>query len=458
MSILKMYLSQEDNLSDAELVEAELGIEIPEVEPVTEEEEYEAEAVIAEIATDNIQQEIQDDVMDRLRDETETQIAALEQYLEVLQFGLENKEYSPQFAATVHAAMGNFSDLFGEETPKASLENYSHDNLEEFYTVAAEDFSEKLWKLEKTLDKIMGAPINTIVDKVVGTSRTLRARAIRKKADALLEKIAGVEVNGKFDVPVTGMQSRLAMKNVLPTNLLAGVQADQKSLSEIFTKYAEDGFKHCKFLYVELGEAVKKLRDGQDVTADMEKISKVPQPELGLSSGIRDGSKLLGNVALDIRQPQGAADSSKHRFEVNADRRRPKFVKLDDKVTGPNSYALTKKDVVDLLNAAKLYAGILEKANDNITSRAKSLKTSSFTQARYVASKGSGSTFINSLANDFGQAARLLATYPHIFLSLISRSFGHAEESAQTVLMFGERALKAAKRKAKEEKGEKRDS
>lgn len=459
MSVLKMYLSQEDNLSDAELVEAELGIEIPEAEPVTEEEVYEAEAVLEETTADQIEAEREIEEITQVQAEAESRIASLENICEVLQYGLESEQYSPQMAAVVHAALEEYSELFGEEKPKVSLENYSHDNLEEFYRLALEDFTEKLYKLGISADKAVLGALPGLVHKAKHLKRNLVASSLKKKADKLLGVLSEVETTDPAVVSLKGLKARIAVKGSVPNNIANAAKADQRVMGEILNKTVGEGLDYLDAISKVAEDSVAKIRANKDreVGSAIEGVLKMTRPEDKIAAVAKDGSVLLGNVKIELGEIKNA-EGTRDKLRAQAARPAPKFVKLDGEPTGPDELKLSKSDIAAILNLVKAYAIQMEKANDNLSSSVKNLRFDKFIESRYI--KNEGDTFRKFFGRnkELQALGELVLSYTRTVAGLYNGAFAHSTDSAKALLALAQRAVSTLNASKAKEEGEKRDS
>jgi hypothetical protein len=445
MSLLKQYLSLE-SAAEVEVEIKEDGgvvveIEVPEVQPVSEDEVYEAEETLDNTAAIGAAEQAAIAEADQVAEELDDRSAALENFCEILSHGIEHGQYSPQFAALVSTGLEEYSALFGEPQVVASLENYGHENLEEFYKLALEDFTEKLYKLKGAVDRASVSPFLALANKARSATRSASAIAVRKKADALLEKLAQASGAKASEVSLKGLKAKLAVKGAVPSNLLQAVKNDQRAVQELLDTYATAGLKYNDELAKTLDSAVKKVRakDKDGAVAEINAFAKKPRPEDKLSAGIRDGSALLGNVALKF-DAAAKVEDGKGLFKAEAKRGAPKLKSLGGDIGGSDSIELSLADIKALLVAAKAYSVLIEKANGSITNATKGITYKSTAEKAYANHEGDFSFKIFKTA-EIQDLNAFWRAYPSALTSLISDSFGHATDSAKALLALAERAI-----------------
>jgi len=115
MSRLKMYLAMEDHAVGVDHTDA-MAVDIPDVEPVTQEDVYEADAQLEESSAERLEEERGRDEDDALSDEIDERVEALESISDLLRQGLETHTYSSQFAAIVDQQLKPYQEMLGLET------------------------------------------------------------------------------------------------------------------------------------------------------------------------------------------------------------------------------------------------------------------------------------------------------------------------------------------------------
>ncbi len=452
MSLLKQYLSMEQH-SEAPADSEDQPIEVPEVEPVTEEEEYEAEEVLEEVEHDQRTEDHESSRREAFIEEAEEAMESLENFHDILSHGLENNQYSPQFAAVVSSSLESYKDVLGLEHFELGLENYNSGNLEEFYTVALEATTEAAYRIGHAPEQIISALVDKFMgDKAINKRRNA-AKAINKKADAVLEKLSGAGSSETVTISIKGVNKKLSQGGSFPGNLVNAVKQDQKSVEFLLGKYAPASITRQQEIVKAMMEGVKDIRSkkGEEASKRASKFATEPTPESKIPAGIKDGSTLLGGVKLAVPSVEKGEDTAATLL-AEAKAGKIKFESIGKVGDLPTEVELKVSEVRTLLTTAKAYAVIIEKSGDDLGAKLKSGVKASSMQKRYTKHEGDWFVKVFRKNKDIQALRKLSISYGKVGIGVANETFGHAHDVAKSLIKIGERAAKKAGKK--EEKSE----
>lgn len=435
MDMIRQFLSNEDYQSN---VVSEH--EIPEVEEVPEEERMVAEAHLVEVEKEEAVTERFYSEANSTDVEVEEHVESLEGFRDILTHGLENEQFSKQFAAAVGLKLETIRTI--SSGPVTSLEDYKAGNLKEFYSEALVSIEDHVNDVSGIKTNITDRLVGSLVDASVKASRAKTATSLTKSADAALAKLADVETGKKVSVSLTGLAPKLAVAGSLPTQIVAAANADQKAMSNVFDGYFKGAVKHHGELH-RIIEKASKTTDIGGVQNLAKEMLALKRPEDALDQSVTSGKGLLGNVYVDVDSPKGDDADADVAAKLKQLRKRsaPKYISFKKKPEG-GEITLGKDDVEKLLKAVKGYAVLLDKVNATITSEMKNVKVNSIRHALKVSDKG------NATAVEKRQRRIMADTafaYAHTFIPFISRSVGHTADSGRALLKLAERTTSALK-------------
>lgn len=346
MSVLLKFLkaSTEDH---HEIVKEEIDIEIPEVQPVSEEEEYEADEHLEEVDEERREIDVAIEQFKMMESEVEERVTSIENYSEVLTIGLEQAQFSPQFAGLVHEELNGYKRLFGDDLSIPSLEDHSHETLGDFYTASLEGFGEVVSKLKASVTAASTKVMAAI--QAIGTNEKA-ADALIKKADAALEAVSGKDFSEPVTVKLSGLGKTLHFKGAIPSNLQSAIATDQKSLNALYKSFVPTAVSYVTSVSKALAPA---MNDKAKADSAAKSIIALKVPRTTIASGIADGSQLLG-AKVNVVAP------AKH--DVNTEALGQIAQAFNGKLFGKSGTAkdgevkLTKSDVESLLKSVKVYA------------------------------------------------------------------------------------------------------
>jgi len=371
MSLIRDYLSMESHGDDDAPnvnVEVEVEVEVPEVQEVSEEEEYEADDHLDESEGERREIESAMESFDLMVAEAESGIASLEHYQEVLEFGLENGQFSPQFAAAVNHQLSQYRDIFGDQCLGASLEDYGHDNLQAYYEVSLEGVKETISKMGNAISSAASGLTKTITS--LGTNERA-ADAINKKADALLNKRA-FEDSTKISLS-GGMAKAFNFDGVIPDDIAKAMITDQRSIDLLISKFLPATSKYAEKALEELVKAINA--DAPDGPAKAIIGTKLPRVEL--SENVTSGKALLG-YRVNVVVPERDAINSKQIKEITSAVAKGKKVFVPVKAKEKKEITVTRAQAESIARSAKVYAELLRKlskdAKKNLKQQAEAFK------------------------------------------------------------------------------------
>lgn len=266
MSLIRDYLAMEDHSEAPDVnVEVEVEVEVPEVQDVSEDEEYAADAEISEQEAVDRERQLEIEQAHVVAQETYARLDNIARHREILEHGIEAQQYSPQFAASVQASLEEYQEIFGGDLEIASLENYGHDNLGEYYHASLEAFGNVTKKLGDVVKAVAAKVART--KQAIGEDRKV-ADALIKKIDASLNDLNAVS-DSKVSVSLAGVKDRLSIDGVIKEDLAAAVKEHTASVNYLFTTFIPSEIKFLEQVASgEIAEAMKAtnpMADGKTV-------------------------------------------------------------------------------------------------------------------------------------------------------------------------------------------------
>lgn len=429
---LKNFLSMEQDDST--------DLEIPEVVPVTNEEVIEAESDFDDYEQQVVEQEQEDMVVTEGSVQAERLMESMERYIEILEHGIETRQFSPQFAASVHVAMEEYNELMDIEVAAVSLEEYGHDDLGEFYELAPEDLTSKIYDVTSAVQTAPLRLISSIVGRGVEAGRSQAAKSIITRADSILNALPSG--SGSVEISAKGLGKTIGVKGSVPSNVVSAASANLKSVEEL-TKVSIGVVGYLNGVADTLLKAVDQIRtkNSTGATDAIDQIARAKNPLDELSSGITDGSDLLGNKKIVVGDVPSVSPGPEW-FAAHAKRKGPKLVKI--KVgSSDGTISLSVQDIKSLLNSAKAQAVLLEKANREVTRALRGSKIKAFHESQVRLYNEGDLTRKFFRKNKSLQKARKYYTKQTTHLNaLVKMTFRHGFESANALVRLAERAAK----------------
>lgn len=464
MSRLQSYLSAEDHdgENDVEVgvttgeAEVDVGVTVPPVEPVSEEEEEEADEVLEDTEADEVAQEAFYAEQDGVLDEAFIQMESMESYVDVLTHGLAREEYSPQAASIIQANLETHRPIMGVEDGKAALENHTTETLAQYYQDALEDYTDAYYKYAFLPDRVMYGIFEHLTGTNAHNKRLKEAASLIKKADAGLEELAGFNASTKVEISIKGLHKTLGVNGKVSGSILRDIKQNQGAVNELLTKYVEQSVKYTEDLVENGLAAAKHVNDGDNEKADsvVSKMAAVEIPEESLSKGIRDGSTMMANshvVVDEVDRRQEAVDV----FQALVKREKPKLDTVaPEKDT--DTVTLTVKDIRNILNAVKENAEMAKKANENVYKNISRVKKQRFGSSARIQNEDKALKIFRDnrglqLMNRF--AAKQVSG----FVNLVSQTFSHNTKVSKGLIKLADRGVSAAI-KAEKEAGKAKDT
>ncbi len=362
MSNLKIFISNEDLdglEQDQEAVYQVKEIEetLVEVGQPTVAEVIEAEDIVRDVdeetavAFDSILEDGEN--VDIIIEE----VASMEQFLEVLDYGIKNKEFSPQFAASIQIQMKRNAELFGAEDGVLSVEDYNVENLEEYYVAAFESFALTKARIAGAIERGILKVVNTANKIVNGFKNGQYSSSRRKSIDAVLKKLEDKE--GETTVNVSRVINRIGQAGKMPSNPLAAVKKDQAALLSVVNAFGNKGIAYATAVRSAVVNA--GANDPSKQASYLGNIFNIKRPDMELESGIKTGSSLIGNSILVAPAPSKEGTELKDKLKNYGKSLDMKFEKIKPE-SNSGEVKFTKADAVAFANAARVYMGMFDKA------------------------------------------------------------------------------------------------
>lgn len=316
-SLLQEYLdgavvSQEDHESSDEpslqTIEVEVEVDVPEVQEVSEDQAYEAEADLGQVEADAIGVDAAQREAQVAQEQVDDHLASIDSYREVLAIGIEREEYSAQFAAMVAAALENYNQMLGEVAGAPSLEDYDQADLGEYYVASQEAFADVSKKLSN-ISKAIRAKIGRTF-KAIGTDKG-RAKSLTTKADKLLAEVSKIKTDEKVEVSLAGVANRVAVDGTIPSDLTAAVKTHNATVNGIAAKVVPALLDFGN----DVARDIKKAGDldTEEAKAIIESAKSRKDPTAGFQLGAVLGGKL---VSSSLRENDRGGEFSSKSLDI----------------------------------------------------------------------------------------------------------------------------------------------
>lgn len=340
--IAKLIASVEEHADEMELV-------IPKVEDVTPEDEEEAdhELEYSEIEHEELEDEIEETTQS-VKD-MEEEVVAIENYMEILQFGIESKEFSVQLAAAVENKLSSYREVGVVSVP--ALEDFNKDIIESYYVASLEAAGDVVKKIKDSIAVIQGNLSRKA--KALGTPDGF-AKATNTKADALLKQLNNAK-GDEATVRIASVASRLGVDGKFPSDVVGAAKTDLKNRQLIVTKYqpATESF------FVKTLE-VLTLRESPFIPdEESEKVLKIKHPTELLPKDVLDGKGLF-SAYIEVKHQESDSDKKVTQL-INYVSTRTSW-KAKSSKSVPAEIKLSSGDVKAILTAVKSYAAFVKTA------------------------------------------------------------------------------------------------
>jgi hypothetical protein len=327
----------------------DVDLDIPDVDTeTTEDDVVEAEEEAAEAVAED--EDLDDEIVDTSKsvEELEDEEVAVEEFIGVLQHGIRTKRFNAQTVALAQSKLQRLCGKFQEESPVIpSMEDYSEQNLGEYYTNSLESFSSFLKKIKHARDSFMDNFAKKMNDKihlkavetyVAGINKALDVQIIRVK-DLELKEAATVKV----PAPIRGEGGPLK-----------AVTAELQWLGEVANVFSHDR-KWLEGVAGQLSAAVKE-GDALKSTSTINKALKLPLPVKSYPASVFTGSSL--SAFTFNKAEKKATGSLVEDMSTLGDRAIPAASGGAGKGSGPDSVTMKKADLVKALQLAKVLIGL----------------------------------------------------------------------------------------------------
>lgn len=357
MSDLKTFLSMEARK------ETDMVFHIPTAQYVSMEE---AEELAASV--DDVLDEYEDNSEVATIDEISEVTDSLEHYVQVLEYGLEHQEYSPQFAAIVHASMAQMSERFGVEMFSVpSLESYDSDTLEDYYRVSLESIRGFIQRVARVVPSVVDRLGNKVIDALKNKTGDVRYNKIVKISDGAIQEAN--TSSGTTTVKMKGKEKTFSMGGELPSDIVRAVKKDISTTQNFIERVLKPYLASVNKIYGVLGEV--RFEGGPKQTSQiLGKILDIKIPYDAVNAEMRTGSGFISRTNVDVVDNRPSGDKLSAKFQVI---RKNSIRLLSGKTAKPKSsfgdMEFTAQQVKELANLAKVYASIQKQIRSEFKNR-----------------------------------------------------------------------------------------
>lgn len=450
MSRLQAYLGMEDHTEETPQVnvEVEVEVEVPEVEHVTDEDVQ--DAIAEEVSTEELaasQRELVDS-FESLRDEVDEHLASLENYAEVLSYGIEKEQYSPQFAGIVATSLERYQALFGEDVEIPALENHGHDDLGEYYTASLESVTGFMSRLSNTVTGLRNRMVEGIASKTEAASREAFVKSITKQADELYDTVSKME-GGKVKVNLKGMSARLSMGGKAPDSLAQAFTTDLKATRYLLLDYTKQYMEYTRKLSELLSTAARG--DKAAIKSAADKAIGLKSPAESLPAGLLSGSDLLNHSAVKFEGRKSGEGDTRQQLKEKRKTNPAKLAKADGERGTAGEYEVTKTDAQAILKLVKQYGASLSEFDKEISKAARELQvlTVSNTKDERSTSFTTKQSWEDQV--DVDLLADVAKTVGVAIPQMAKGAVSHLKDSAKTGLAVVKRISAAGKSESKDD-------
>jgi hypothetical protein len=305
MSLLERYLSLEDyhesvtsnDVSPDELPVPE--VEVPEVRDVTEDELEEAEELLEDLNTSEVEQERAVEEVERFNEEVGVAVESFDRMLAVFRFGLENHQFSPQLAAFADQAIKQYGEVLGaQEVP--SFEDYSSDDLEVYYGKVVAALEDYVSDTTNRQSGVVSRKLSEFVGKLVDNSRVKKFQAVVTQCDVMISELNALP-SGSVEVKLSGgMRKALSMGGDIPSNLVDGVKKERATMNWVFGTYLKSAVSYHTAIFNTIEES-RKISSVDELKKLIHQKIPAKTPEAAMGDTILKGTGLFGNVKYKVR-------------------------------------------------------------------------------------------------------------------------------------------------------------
>ncbi|QYV99036.1 hypothetical protein [Pseudomonas phage U1B] len=340
----------DDDVSEDDIEEklAEGEIDIPDVDvEVTEDDVEEADEAADEAVeeADKLEDDIEDSkkTIGQLLEEQ----ASNESMLEILHYGLEHKQYSPQFIVHANSCLERLHNAFDVYSPGIpAMEDYGYGNLEDYYKAMVTSL--------ESFNSTIGKFVRNIIDNIAeGANASIHVKANQKelaaantKADQLLVKLKDTDNFESKEIKINGI-----LKG--DDNLVRGVAGEVRRISDIINKCFKIDGEYIERLVGHLATAIEADSE-EAIDKALEEATKleVPvkkYPESAFISGKLDGSFVFERSGRDVT---GRTSKDIERLAAIA------LPTGEWGATGTGTAKVNRKDVTELMKLSKVLIGL----------------------------------------------------------------------------------------------------
>jgi hypothetical protein len=340
------------------------GIDTVSDEPVTDEQEREAEAVLeAEHHADDVEYAQTHDEYENkqvAKDETE----ALENFCGILTHGLENGEFHRHMVAAASAYARRFEAAGVAGSDNLSLEHYSPNDLEQYYQVSNEFFGKMWQKFKKGLNDRFELSLSDYRESDRDDRRQARARAMITKANALQQRLNELP-SGKVTVHLEKSFRVFTSQGSLVKNLDKAAERDAKSVEFILKSYVPSTLKWLEGMRSVSVQALgaASISPNGDIGQAKEEVEKFfknrPYPGEALTRELLDGSGFINNERMFYEPHERRGTDTADIINSQVDTIPPFMHNTAVKAPKKGEITVTKAELAGLLKVIHQYAKML---------------------------------------------------------------------------------------------------
>lgn len=276
-----------------------IDYDIPDIDTETTDEDVDtAEEEAAEAVAE--EEELDAEIVDTSKsvNELDKEEVAVEAFISVLSHGVNSKKFTPQTVALAQAKLQELATQFGSESPVIpSMEDYTVNNLGEYYTNSLESFSDFLKKIRHARKNFFDDFAQKMNDKMHLKAVETQIDALNKVADQQIVRLKDLELEGPVTIAIPGpVRSK--------DGVIKGTTSELQWLNEIAPVFKLDH-------------------------AYLEGIAKILKE--AVAEGDSDKAASLANKALKLSVPAKKYPASAFSGNPNVEM---KFVKSEAKATG----------------------------------------------------------------------------------------------------------------------------
>lgn len=424
------------------------SVEDGEAVAVDETIEDDTEDVIEEVLEEEvaeIQERLDDEIAEaeeaeQVGDELEEIQAAVEGYIEILEHGIEAKDFSPQFAYALSLALESYQDLVDDTLVLPSLENYSKDDLEPYYVASLESLQGFLSRIGNAIANSFAKPLENMANSI---RRNTNNRISKALADGAASAIAALaEKSGdKVAIAIGGARRQFAIAGQFPSDVTQGVATDLRSLQLLGSKYLEEAVAYNKKLL----DLVAKLDTAteNEVIKVLDTIYQIKPPATVIPQDLLSGKGLIGNRQVRFEEKERGATIYESVRGLKKTKP-PRIKRMRVKSPKVETLELSRSQIKALLESVKAYARLI----DNINSFADKELSGLLRSVRRNTGPGAYAKWSDkswAVQKQQDELIQILRRAPRYITGLGTDTMQLTYQNAVTTLTLARRAIRALK-------------